>query len=283
MKIGIIGSSGYLGSYLAHALSRKHEVRRFSPLDSDIESKSAYLHYIIDCSWNTKDLHNINTQERCYDSKITLYSKLQCKLITFSSYYVNQKIQGTEKESCFKTSLSYAFYKKNIEQYLTGRNAITFRLGKLFGNPLNSTRDNLFNFIINNEKIQTNNIVFPPCSVFQVERAINKELEERNLCGVYNLSNSVFQVERSINKELEEGYCCVYNLSNHGGLNSFNFSKGVVEVLGLNKEILEPKPVDTFNDTSFNLNRIEQVGVEVVDYKKDLVLFKEYKDLLEKI
>ena len=61
-------------------------------------------------------------------------------------------------------------------------------MGKLFGNE-HKNPNRLTGYILNNDTIELDNVLFNPASVQQVLDAVKWELDNKKLTGVYNLAN----------------------------------------------------------------------------------------------
>jgi dTDP-4-dehydrorhamnose reductase len=97
-------------------------------------------------------------------------------------------------------------------------NGVTFRLGKLFGNK-EQDQGKLINYILKNDELVLDTVLFNPTSVQQILEVINFELKNNCLRGLFNLSNA--------------GYTSAYDLGVF-----------INELLGLNKHITKVEKID---------------------------------------
>lgn len=187
MNILLVGHKGYLGSYLLKKLSYSYKVYT----EDNIGIK---FDYIINCAAKASlEYCEDHPKESCI-SNVKLVKSLisehkQAKIISFSSYYVydshilcNELSQTTDK-------YQYTKHKLESEQIITNSGGVCFRLGKLFGHPNIFKQNKLTEYIIKNDQVNVDTIIFNPTSLLQVMKVIIYELKQCQLVGIYNLSN----------------------------------------------------------------------------------------------
>ena len=80
---------------------------------------------------------------------------------------------------------------------------INFRIGKLFGNPLNN-QNKLTNYILDNTNITLDDVYFNPTSVNQILQVIKWELKNNKLSGILNLANNGITTHYEYGKFINE-------------------------------------------------------------------------------
>jgi dTDP-4-dehydrorhamnose reductase len=187
MKILLLGEKGYLGSYI------------LDNLDVDIlEKRNIYNNgkkydYIINCIGKPNlEYCELNKQETDYSNRdilkdiIKFYPK--SKIINFSSYYVYNDEGMCNEQS--KTIFQYNYTRQKLEgENIIFNNGISFRIGKLFGHMDLFKQDKLTEYIIKNNDITLDTIYFNPTSLKQVLDVIKYEIDNNIFFGIYNLSN----------------------------------------------------------------------------------------------
>lgn len=215
MKILLLGHNGYLGSYL------------YNNLKCDIlDNRNVYPNgfeydYVINCIGKAElEYCEKNIEETNYcnwlvvEDIIKYYNK--AKIINFSSYYVYDNY-GLNSETS-QTTNQYAYTNQKLKSESLITNGVTFRLGKLFGNPY-IKQNKLTEYIISNDNLKLDSVLFNPTSLEQVLKIIKYELVEKNMYGVYNLSNF--------------SYTCHYD-----------YGVKINKILGTNKKITKVEKID---------------------------------------
>lgn len=188
MKILLLGHMGYLGSYLYHNISA-----------DTLENRNVYdngkkYDYVINCigrpSIEYCENHVDETDySNCYVINDIKKYYPNAKIINFSSYYVYDDENFCKESS--NTTTSYAYTRQNLQSERLVTNGVSFRLGKLFGNPY-QRQGKLFDYILENDDLTLDTVLFNPTSVQQVLRIVENEIQDGKLHGVYNLSNLGF-------------------------------------------------------------------------------------------
>jgi dTDP-4-dehydrorhamnose reductase len=111
------------------------------------------------------------------------------KIIHFSSYYVYDDIGLCNENSNTTDKYAYTRQKLNSEKLIT--NGVVFRVGKLFGNK-EKDQNKLVGYIMKNNNLILDSVLFNPTSTHQILRVIKYELESNKLNGIYNLANIGF-------------------------------------------------------------------------------------------
>ena len=187
MKILLLGHKGYLGSYLLENISADILSER------NVYDNGNKYDYVINCI-GTPDIKTCkdNPKKTNYSNRdILLDIKKyypESKIINFSSYYVyDNETSSTETSNVTKDN---NYSKQKLEAEEINKEGVNFRIGKLFGNPDITKQNKLTEYFLKNDSIKVDNIVFNPTSVIQVLDAINYELKNNDLEGIFNLSNS---------------------------------------------------------------------------------------------
>lgn len=188
MKILLLGHKGYLGSYLFHEMNADILEHR------NVYNNGKEYDYIINCIGKTSiEYCENNIYESNYSNYIIIRDILQyypnAKLINFSSYYVYDDKCPCNEES--KTTSKYMYTCQKLKAEKLNKNGVTFRLGKIFGNPY-AEPNKLVGYIMKNQDLVLDSVLFNPTSCKQILKIINYEISEKNMVGVYNLSNLGF-------------------------------------------------------------------------------------------
>ncbi len=187
MNILLLGHRGYLGSYLSKNLI----IDILDLPDRKLYSNGKKYDYVINCI-GTPNLEycEIHPEETNYSNWLILRDVKkfypEAKKINFSSYYVYDD-HGLCTEGS-KTTKEYNYCRQKLSGEKEVINGVSFRIGKLFGNPY-ATQKKLTEYILESNVITLDTINFNPTSVDQVLKVIRYEIENKNLSGIYNLSN----------------------------------------------------------------------------------------------
>ena len=182
MNIFLLGSRGYLGSYLQKHLNA----------DTKIQEGKAY-DYFLNCAGKPVLEYCEEHPEESYVSNFDVIRQThkqipEAKIISFSSYYVYDDEGYCSENSNTTNEYNYTKHKLLAEEYVTESGGVSFRIGKLFGNP-ESQQTKLTDVFLKADKITLDKVLFNPTSVKQVLSVILHELNTNSLEGVYNLSN----------------------------------------------------------------------------------------------
>lgn len=188
MKILLLGDRGYLGSYL-----KEH-------LDCDVlDQRNVYSNgkeydYVINCIGKPNlEYCELNKEETWYSNSEVVKDIHRfypnAKIINFSSYYVYDDEGDCTENSKTTDKYAYCAQKLKSEELTTYVGGVSFRVGKLFGNLDIDKQNKLTEFIIKNDKLELDSVIFNPTSLKQVLDVVIWELENKSLVGVYNLSN----------------------------------------------------------------------------------------------
>ena len=169
INIFLLGSRGYLGSYL-----QKH-------LNADTKIKKGKLYdYFINCAGKPVLEYCEEHPEESYVSNFDVIRQThkqipESKIISFSSYYVYDDVGQCSERSNTTDKYVYTKHKLQSEKYVTESGGVSFRIGKLFGNP-ESEQPKLTDVFIKASKITLDRVLFNPTSVKQVLSVILHEL-----------------------------------------------------------------------------------------------------------
>jgi len=182
MNIFLLGSRGYLGSYLQKHLQA----------DTRIQEGKVY-DYFINCAGKPTLEYCENHPEISYVSNFDIIRQThkqipQAKIISFSSYYVYDDRGLCSEDSNTTDKYLYTKHKLQAEKFVSEQGGVSFRIGKLFGNPA-SMQTKLTDVFLKADKITLDKVLFNPTSVKQVLSVIEQELKTASFTGVYNLSN----------------------------------------------------------------------------------------------
>ena len=188
VKILLLGHNGYLGSYLYKHLSADILEKR------NVYDNEKKYDYVINCIGSPSiEFCEEHITETNYSNWLVVedikkyYPK--SKIINFSSYYVYDD-DGLCNENS-NTTDKYAYTRQKLNSEKSVINGVTFRLGKLFGNPYQK-QNKLVEYIFENDNLVLDTVLFNPTSVEQVLIVIEYELRRKNMAGIYNLSNLGF-------------------------------------------------------------------------------------------
>lgn len=186
MKILILGHKGYLGSYLYQNLPAD------VLLDRDVYDNGIKYDYIINCIGKPGvEYCEKHVKETDYSNWLVVEDIIKyypnSKIINFSTYYVYDQ-EGLCKETA-NTTDQYNYMRQNLNAEKIISNGVSFRLGKLFGNK-KQDQNKLIDYILKNDDLILDSILFNPTSLNQVLQIIRYELDKKCMTGVFNLSNS---------------------------------------------------------------------------------------------
>lgn len=223
MKLLLLGHKGYLGSYLYENL----DVDILT--DRNIHNNGNKYDYVINCIGKPDpDYCEQHILETNYSNWLVIDSIKSyyptAKIINFSSYYVYDDAGLCNEES--DTTGRYAYMRQNLNGEKLVKNGVSFRIGKLFGHSYHQ-KGKLVEYIINNDDLNLDSVLFNPTSLKQILKVIKYELENNVFNGIYNLSNL--------------GYTCPYDL---GIL--------ICDTLGLKKNIVK---IDRIGKSFHNYGR----------------------------
>jgi len=247
MKILLLGHRGYLGSFLHQHL----DVDTLS--ERDVYDNGNRYDYVINCIGKPDvEYCESHWHETDYSNWLVIADIIRyypgAKIINFSSYYVYDD-EGLCIERS-KTTARYAYMRQNLlaEKIVKiAKNGVSFRLGKLFGNK-DHKQSKLITYIIENDDLILDSVLFNPTSVQQVLEVINYELSRNCMHGIYNLSNL--------------GYVSAYELGVY-----------VNEVLGTHKHITKIEKMDrSFHNYGRFLMDVSLLNniCPLVDWKTDV-------------
>ncbi len=186
MKILLLGHKGYLGSYLNKYLDVDILNTR------ELYNNSVDYDYVINCiGIAVLEYCEKHKKESDYANRDVIFDIKKyypnAKIINFSSYYVYNQLGMCKEEDITTTQYNYCRQKLEAESLID--NGVSFRIGKLFGHPDLNKQNKLTEFILSNDNIVLDEVYFNPTSLKQVLDVINYELLTGNLKGIYNLSN----------------------------------------------------------------------------------------------
>mgnify|MGYP003113818122 FL=1 len=178
MNISILGNSGYLGSYL----------------QNHINLDKGSIDYVINCIGKPNlefceenpDISYISNYQIIHDIIKKYPGK---KIIHFSSYYVYDDDKACMEDDNVTTQYKYCEHKLMSERLVVENGGVVFRIGKLFGHSDLAKQNKLTEYLMLSDKVVLDDVMFNPTSLSQVLKAINYELENNNLNGIFNLSN----------------------------------------------------------------------------------------------
>lgn len=189
MKILLLGHNGYLGSYL-------HKELPFVDIltNRNVYNNGNQYDYIINCIGKTSlEYCENHIRESDYSNWLIIEEIIKyypdAKIINFSTYYVYDD-EGLCNELS-NTTGKYAYTRQKLNAEKLNKSGVTFRLGKVFGNPYRSP-NKLMDYILNNKDIVLDCVNFNPTSCSQILQVIKYEIQNKNLTGIYNLSNLGF-------------------------------------------------------------------------------------------
>jgi dTDP-4-dehydrorhamnose reductase len=185
MSVLLLGEKGYLGSYLLSNL--KVDILK----TRELYDNGNYYDYVINCigkpdvNYCEKHEEETNYSNRDVILDIQKYYP-KSKIINFTSYYVYNDEGLCTEES--KVTYNYNYSKQKLEGEKLITNGVSFRIGKLFGNPLKK-QNKLTDHILDNHNLKLDNIQFNPTSGNQILQVVKWELENNKLNGIFNLAN----------------------------------------------------------------------------------------------
>lgn len=181
MSILLLGYKGYLGSFL------------YDNLECDIEDQDTKYDFIINCI-GKPDLDfcekNPDLSENSNYKILIPYAEKhkEAKIINFSSYYVYNSAGLCTEYSATTDKYVYTKHKLLSEQLVTSLGGVTFRLGKLFGHADINKQYKLTEYIIKNNVLTLDSVLFNPTSLYQVLDVVKHWIHSFKP-GIYNLSN----------------------------------------------------------------------------------------------
>jgi len=186
MNILLLGEKGYLGSYI------------YKNLDVDILStREIYnngkeYNYIINCIGKPNlEYCESHKDETDYSNRDIILDIQKCypssKIINFSSYYVYDSDHLNDENS--PVSYLYNYTRQKLEAEALIKNGVSFRIGKLFGHYDLDKQDKLTEYIIKNDQMSLDDVIFNPTSLNQILNVINYEIQNNAFFGVFNLAN----------------------------------------------------------------------------------------------
>jgi len=247
MEILLLGHKGYLGSYLYKNLSVD------VLLDRNVYDNGNQYEYVINCIGKPGvEYCETHIQETDYSNWLVVEDIIKhypnSKIINFSSYYVYDQ-EGLCKETA-NTTDRYHYMRQNLNAEKLIKNGISFRLGKLFGNKQHD-QNKLIDYILKNDDLILDSVLFNPTSVCQVLQLIKYELDKKCLTGIFNLSNS-------------------------GVVSPYSLGIFVNELLGINKHITQIEKMDrifhNYGKFLMDISKINHI-YPLTDWKED---FKNY-------
>tara|TARA_Y100000593_G_scaffold95015_1_gene198286 strand:- start:31348 stop:32094 length:747 start_codon:yes stop_codon:yes gene_type:complete len=174
----ILGSSGYLGSYL------KDHINFLDDIDG----------YIINCIGKPDLEFCEDNSDISYVSNYEVVSDIiknypNSKIIHFSSYYVYDGENECVEDSNVTKEYKYCEHKLMSEKLVVENGGVVFRLGKLFGHSNLIKQNKLTEYIMTSDEVVLDDVMFNPTSLKQVLKVVEYELFNNNLNGIFNLSN----------------------------------------------------------------------------------------------
>ncbi len=186
MSVLLLGERGYLGSYI-------YENLNVDTLNTkEIYDNGKKYEYIINCIGKPNlEYCESNKQETDYSNRDIILDIQKyypsSKIINFSSYYVYDN-EGLSTETS-PVSYLYNYTRQKLEAEALIQNGVSFRIGKLFGHHQLNKQDKLTEYIIKNDSILLDNMMFNPTSLDQVIDVIKYEIKNNIFFGIYNLAN----------------------------------------------------------------------------------------------
>lgn len=233
MKVLLLGHKGYLGSYLYQYLNCDIATER----DGRGTIGSNY-DIVINCIAKTDikwceehPLESLRINGNLNLELCNLFPK--AKIVSFSTYYVYDTFElATETHPLAINSLNYIKHK--IQGEIVSKRGLTFRIGKLFGNP-QKQQNRLTEYILNNNPLELDQHRFNPCSCQQILSIL-------------------------LNKSFIMDCHGIFNLANDGITNPVDYAKFILEKAKLSKTILEIErlPFPNYGKFAMNLSKIKQ-------------------------
>jgi len=182
VKILLLGYKGYLGSFLQN----QYEV--------DIEEKEHNYDYIINCIGKPDLEFCEKNLEISYESNFNVINKYikkynKSKILNFSSYYVYDDLGECSELSNTTNAYNYCLHKLMSEKAVDEIGGVSFRVGKLFGSLDIIKQNKLTEILLRSNDITLDEVRFNPTSLYQIKRVIDYEFKNKNLVGIFNLSN----------------------------------------------------------------------------------------------
>lgn len=179
----VLGHKGYLGAYLTSNLNADTIVNIRGPYD-----------YVINCIGKPSVEFCQENPELSEESNLTVVKKMiqdfpTAKFIHFSSYYVYDDVKMCTESSTTTDKYFYMKHKLESEKLVVEAKGIGFRLGKLFGTSPGKKQDKFTDYLLENNKVAVDTVLFNPTSLTQVLKVIKFELHKGSLFGIFNLSN----------------------------------------------------------------------------------------------
>jgi dTDP-4-dehydrorhamnose reductase len=184
MHILLLGHRGYVGGYLHKHLKYEHDI---FPLQDRY-----------DCIVNCVGKPNLEyCEENPEVSEVSNYKVIipymikypKAKVINFSSYYVYDAAGLCTETSNVTRKYMYTLHNLLCEELVTFNGGVSFRLGKVFGNIESIGKGKLTEYIIKNDILTLDSVMFNPVSVYQIQAIVEYELDNNNMYGVYNAAN----------------------------------------------------------------------------------------------
>ena len=183
MNILLLGHKGYLGAFIKEV---------FAP---DVTPRNIKYDYVINCIGKPNLEYCESNPEVSYRSNYEVVEQAlaeypDSKFIHFSSYYVYDDSGYCTEESITTKKYKYCEHKLLSENIVSQREGVSFRIGKIFGHSKGKKQNKLTEMLLfSKRKIILDDVRFNPTSLNQIGRAIEHELANGDLKGVYNLSN----------------------------------------------------------------------------------------------
>lgn len=190
-RILLIGHNGYLGSFLFDfLLLNGFNVYRWG--DKHINHKP---HYVINCAGLVGVKECEDNPPRSFHSNYLLEDNLlaaypNAKHIYFSSYYVYDYEGLCTEQSPTTSKYFYMKHKLDAEKSVLKNDGLVFRLGKLYGHIDIHKKKGLLESVLLDKDVVVDKVYFNPCSLMQVCRAVEFEIETGRLSGIFNLANT---------------------------------------------------------------------------------------------
>jgi dTDP-4-dehydrorhamnose reductase len=245
MNVLLLGEKGYLGSYL-------YEKLKVDTLETrELYNNGKIYNYVINCIGKPNlEYCEIHKEETDYSNRDVIKDIKKyyptSKIINFSSYYVYNDDGMCNEES--KVTYKYNYTKQKLEGEQLINNGVSFRVGKLFGHPLNN-QQKLTEYILNNDNLTLDNVYFNPTSLNQVLQVIKWELENNKLNGIFNLSNN-------------------------GVTTHYEYGVFINNILQTNKNIVQTNKLerqfDNYGKFLMSCNKLKQF-VPLVSWKEDMM------------